>query len=334
MQALRLHAPADLRLESIDPPVAPSGWATIAVEACGVCGSDHHFVEGTARTEHLPITLGHEVAGSVIDPGSAPLDEGDEVVLEVGWFCDECERCREGRPNLCRRPGLLGQSVDGGLAGTVVVPSRTVTRRPPGLPPSVAATAVDAGATAFHAVTRRSGGVGGSSVLIIGIGGLGTYGLQFARLLGATGVVAVDTSERALGRARELGADETVLVEPGMSLGRKVKELTGGGVDIAMEFVGRAATVDAAVKSLRPGGTAVAVGVGIEPLSTIPPVLWSNNEYTLTGSYGSLPGDAATVLGDLASGRVLPPPITEVTMEEAAILLSQTLPDGRMVVIP
>ncbi len=136
-----------------------------------------------------------------------------------------------------------------------------------------------------------------------------------------------------------MGADEVVHVEPGMSVGRTVKLLTDGGADVALEFVGKASSVDAAIKSIRPGGRAVVVGVGTEPITTLPSVLWSNNEYTLTGSYGSLPGDTAAVLDALTEGSIVPPPIETVALEDAAAAIlgvaeGNTRPGGRMVVVP
>ncbi len=101
-------------------------------------------------------------------------------------------------------------------------------------------------------------------------------------------------------------------------MGRRIKLLTDGGVDVAVEFVGRAASLDGAIKSLRPGGVAVAVGVGNEPLATLPNVLWVTHEYELRGSFGGLPGDAETVLGWLSAGELEPPPLERVGLEDAA----------------
>jgi threonine dehydrogenase-like Zn-dependent dehydrogenase len=205
--------------------------------------------------------------------------------------------------------------------------------------PDAAATAVDAGATAWHAVTRRAAVGPGDAVVIVGVGGLGGYAVQIARNAGASPVIAADVDADRLAEARRFGADEAILVEEGKSLGREVKLLTDGGVDKALEFVGRASTIDAAIKCLRPGGVAVAVGVGTEPLVTLPPVLWSNHEYTLTGSYGSLPGDAEAVLAALANGSLQPPAIGEVALEDAAAVITAAARGegtgaGRLMVVP
>jgi D-arabinose 1-dehydrogenase-like Zn-dependent alcohol dehydrogenase len=330
VRAIRLHAPGDLRLEDVPDPSPGEDDVVVTVEAAGVCGSDLHFVDGTAKTSTLPITLGHEVAGSL----AASPDT--RVVVALATACGVCDRCLEERPNLCVRVEVIGIHRDGGLADRIVVPASSVIPVPEGVDAPQAATATDAGSTARHAVHRRAGVVAGQRVAIVGVGGLGTYGLQMARNLGAT-VIAVDASADALDRATALGADEVVLAGQGMSVGRAVKDLTDGGVDIAIEFVGAATTVDAAIKSLRPGGLAVAVGVGPEPLTTIPPVLWSNNEYSLTGSYGSLPGDTEAVLADLAAGRLVAPPVRIVGMEDAVDAIGDAAAHGsseRLVVTP
>lgn len=340
MRALRFHGPGDLRLESVPEPEAGAGETVVEVDACGVCGSDLHFLDGTARTARLPMTLGHEVAGRVLGENTAGLSAGARVVLRPGAYCGRCRPCLEGRPNICERAVVLGIDSDGGLAERVVVPVESIIPMPDGLDPAEAATAVDAGATARHAVMRTGGVRAGDAVLILGVGGLGGYAVQIARNAGAGPVIAADISPSALDRATQLGADETILVEPGVSLGRQVKMITDGGADVALEFVGRAATVDAAVKSLRPGGRAVVVGVGVEPVATLPAVLWSNNEYTLAGSYGSLPGDVELVLAALATGDLIPPQVERVPLDEAVSVIEAAsrgdlhLDGRRLVVVP
>lgn len=320
MRAIRLHGPDDLRLDEVPrPPTSDS--AIVDVEACGVCGSDLHFIDGSAHTAHVPIVLGHEVAGTVAFSPDPSLPIGTPVVAEVGRFCRTCARCREGRPNLCERASVLGIDVDGGFADHVAVPVASLVVRPEGVSAAEAATAPDAGATALHAIQRRAKVGADESVLIIGAGGLGTYGIQWAKVAGAGLVIVADTDPAALARAEALGADELVLVEPGTSVGRQVKLLSEGGVDAAIEFVGAAATADAAIKSIRPGGRAVIVGVGSEPLTSLPIVLWSNHEYSLLGSYGSQPGDTARVLDALAAGTVTAPQVRQVPLAEATDLI-------------
>jgi D-arabinose 1-dehydrogenase-like Zn-dependent alcohol dehydrogenase len=339
MRALRFHGPGDLRLDEVAAPNPADGEVVMTVDACGVCGSDIHFLDGSARTGMTPVILGHEIAATVTESHHPAWSEGDPVVVAAGVPCNECPRCLGGRPNLCEHMRMTGIDFDGGWAESLVAPARALFRRPPNLSPIVAAVAADAGATAYHALTRRGEVAPGQSVTIIGIGGLGSFGVQLAKSLGAAPVIAVDTDQDALERARSLGADETVLAGPEVSVGRAVKMLTDGGVDVAVEFVGRAATVDASIKSIRPGGLAVAVGVGNEPMTTIPPVLWARNEYELRGSFGSLDGDIELILGWLDDGTLQPPPLEEVSLDEAEVRIpavagGETISVGRLVVCP
>ena len=339
VRSLRFHGPGDLRSEEVDLRPIDPGEVVVAVEVCGVCGSDLHFLDGSARTAFVPITLGHEIAGRVIESADPAWAVGDEVVVAAGVTCGSCLACRSDREMICERLAMTGIDFDGGLADKIVVTGTALLARPPGVPAEVAATAVDAGATAFHAVVCRGRVQAGQAVLIIGAGGLGSYAIQIARARGAAPVIVADRAQAALARARDLQADETILVEKGMSIGRAVKLLTGGGVDTAIEFVGRATTLDAAVKSLRPGGTAVAVGVGMEPLTTLPPVLWARHEYSLLGSFGSHRRDVLQVLEWLADGTLRAPALAQTPLDGAEqiimALASGSRPAlGRLMVCP
>src|SRR3990172_56887 len=105
MRALRLHGRDDLRLDLIDDPTAGDDEVIVSVDACGVCGSDLHFLDGSAHTAHVPITLGHEVAGTITVSADPAWPVGTQVLVAAGGFCGTCRRCREGRPNLCERGG-------------------------------------------------------------------------------------------------------------------------------------------------------------------------------------------------------------------------------------
>jgi propanol-preferring alcohol dehydrogenase len=317
VRAIRYHGGRDLRLEDVTAPSPGTQEVLIDVAACGVCGSDLHFLDGTAATSRTPITLGHEIAGTVAASRHDDWNEGDAVVVAAGISCDLCSRCLEGRPNLCERVQMTGIDFDGGWAEQVVVPGRAVMARPPDLDVAAAAVAVDAGATALHAIVGRGGVEAGMSVAIIGVGGLGSFALQIAKMLGAVPLIAVDTDLAALERASALGADVVINAAESPSVGREIKLATEGGVDVAAEFVGAAATVDAAVKSIRKGGVAVATGIGNQPLTTLPPTVWAMSEYELRGSFGSLAGDSEQVLEWLAAGTIVPPPLAPVAIDEA-----------------
>lgn len=308
------------------------------VKACGVCGSDFHFVDGTAHPRQVPVTLGHEVAGTVVTSRDRTWQPGDDVIALAGLSCGSCRACADHRPMLCERLRLLGIDIDGGLAEFMLVPGDALIAKPSSLSWAVAATAPDAAATACHAAACRGEVRPGNTVAVVGLGGLGGYGAQIAKLLGAAPVIAIDTDPVAVENAVAAGADEGIVVTPGESVGRRVKIMTDGGVDVALEFVGRSETVDAALKSIRPGGRAVVVGVGPEPLHTLPPVLWSNHEYSLVGSFGSHDFDLTQVLTWLSTGALHPPPFQEVSLTDAVPAIERStesgVEGGRLIVVP
>jgi alcohol dehydrogenase, propanol-preferring len=159
----------------------------------------------------------------------------------------------------------------------------------------------DAVATPYHALKR--GGVGeGSTVAVFGLGGLGMHAVLLAKLAGAE-VVGIDVDDVNLQRALDWGADEVVHAGDGRPA-RRIRELTEGGVDRSFEFVGLAATVDQAVKCLRPGGRATIVGLGPEPLATLPIARFVAQETEVVGSFGSTHQDLGELFDLVEEGRL------------------------------
>ena len=273
------------------------------VHACGVCASDLHVAQGVTPAAHLPITLGHEAAGTVASVGDGVVDwmPGDRVLVPAGRFCGQCSMCLGGRENLCPFQHVLGVTTDGAQADFTVAPATMLVPVPSTLPFDQAAILADAVATPYHALKR--GGINdGMTCAIVGLGGLGMHAVQLAKLTGAT-VIGVDVDEVSLERALEWGADHVVDASDGGGFAR-VKELTEGGVDRAFEFVGLAATAHDAVKSLRPGGRATLVGISRERLSTLPLGLFVAQELEVVGSFGSTLQDVNELLDLVDAGRL------------------------------
>lgn len=177
-----------------DPRPGP-GDVLVALTRVGICGSDVHFaIERSVRPSFVPIVLGHEPAGRVLEVGP-DVDEaliGRRVAVIAMVACHRCDLCRSGRARLCRRREVLGADRHGCWAEFVSVPERNVLPIPDGLPDDVAAVATDAVATALHAVRTR-GAVGpGARVAIWGAGGLGSCAVAIARTLGAARIDVVD----------------------------------------------------------------------------------------------------------------------------------------------
>ena len=196
-------------------PEPGSGEALIRIAGCGVCHTDLGFLFGGVRTrKSAPLTLGHEIAGTVlsIGPGTEldsgiPLEPGMAVIIPAVIPCGECSRCRAGRDNICADQKMPGNDFDGGFATHILVPGRFLIPVDP-IPAEHhlrdLAVVADAVTTPYQAMIR--GRVGpGDKVIIIGAGGIGIYGVQIATALGAQ-VLAVDIDETRIRRAREYGA--------------------------------------------------------------------------------------------------------------------------------
>ena len=204
-----------LTIEEVSQPRPGAGEVLIRIEACGVCHSDLHVADGDwaqfAKIVKTPLILGHEIAGIVVEKGAAvqDLQIGDRVgVPWIHWTCGECEFCREGNENLCRRQKITGVTVDGGYAEFVKAPASHVLRIPDSLSFIQAAPLLCAGVTVYRAL-KHANILPGQRLAVFGIGGLGHLAVQFGQALGAE-VVAIDISEEKLALARSFGASATL----------------------------------------------------------------------------------------------------------------------------
>ncbi len=250
----------------------------VRVQACGLCHSDLHMLDGELPTQ-LPTVPGHEIAGVVEAVGSAvdDLAVGAYVVACLSMFCGKCAECRAGRSWLCVRRNDLGRlerprprlrredgtAVDqvaglGGLVDRTVLHRNSVVEVSSDVPPDRAALLGCAVITGVGATLRGAEVRVGETVAVIGVGGVGLNVVQGARLAGARRVVAVDVQPAKLELARRFGATDTVVAGDGAVAA--VQALTGG-VDHAFDVVGRSATAVQAVQMLRAGRTAWLVGL-------------------------------------------------------------------------
>ena len=311
MRAVRLHAlPSaeqplpDIRLDDVPVPTPGPGEVLVRVLACGICASDLHVAAGATPAGTLPQTLGHEAVGDVAAVGAGVTDwlVGDRVLVLPAWPCLRCAYCLGGRENLCRSLRVPGVDVDGAQAGFTLADHRALTPVPRSVPVTQAAILVDAVATPYHAL-KRAGVTQGSTVAVVGLGGLGMHAIQLARLAGAATVVGVDVDPVNLERAEAWGADAVVDASDGRPA-RRVRELTEGGVEKSLEFVGRNDTIDQAIKMLAPGGRAVVVGLTPERLETLPSALLVSNELEVVGSFGSTMQDVNELVDLVDAGRL------------------------------
>jgi len=267
VKAIRLvEVGKPLVLQEIPVPEPGYGDVLVQVRAAGICHSDVHYRAGVSPAYPLPLTLGHEVAGVVeaVGEGVKRLRKGDRVVLNYNITCGDCYYCNSGHEQFCPTGKMIGHFTDGGYAGYIAVPERSVLILPEEISFEQGATMMCASATAFHAL-RKSRLQGGETLAIIGVGGLGMSAVQLGRSLGAREIYAVDINSSKLALAASFGAIpvHALASDPVQQL----RELTGGrGVDVAVELIGLPLTIRQALLSLSPMGRAVIVGISGKPL--------------------------------------------------------------------
>ncbi|MFO1300818.1 MAG: zinc-binding dehydrogenase [Burkholderiaceae bacterium] len=308
MRAARLHkAGMPLSIETVPVPEPGPNQILLEVAACGLCGTDIHLaVEGDIPVARVPITLGHEAAGTIaaLGEGVSSLALGQRVALFPSPVCGRCRFCRVGRESLCEATQAYGMSADGALAQYVVAPAFGVIAIPDEVDFATAAIVTDGVSTPLHALRSRGALRAGEAVAIVGCGGLGAHAILLARMMGAGFVAAIDTQPQARERAVEFGAD--LAIDPGeeSNPGRAIRARLGRGVDLALEFVGRPETVDMTLRCLDTGGRAVLVGVG-PGRATLPPLVsFVAREHSVIGSFGMDKRDIADLFALVARGRL------------------------------
>lgn len=310
MRAAHFYEPnAPLRIEDVPRPDPAPGEVLIQVKACGICASDLHIFHGEIRTPTMPVPLipGHEASGVVAACGAGVRDftEGDRVVATVpGKTCGECPPCRHGDPSGCLIPRIVGVDYPGGFAEYFTFPTHSLVRLPESIPWEQGAILADAVGTPFNAVIVRGGLQAGERVALFGVGGLGTHAVQIARMAGAGQLIAVDVLPAALERARELGADHIINASTEDPVER-IREITDGeGVDLAVELVGRPQTITQAASCLTRGGRTVLVGIGAEPITIAPPMIFNVMNHSLLGTLGYRREDVTRLVRLVDAGRL------------------------------
>ncbi len=326
MKALLLKEPGgSLHLEETPIPQPGSGEALVRVRACGLGltlvwnRQGRGFGRGTIR-DKTPRIIGHEIAGDVVEigPNVTSFQPGDRVNVYFYLTCGNCRWCNVGREDLCdNHAGYVGRQIDGGLAEYVKLPERNLCRIPPAMDYVDAAITADAIATPVHVLRERARVKAPETVLVVGAGGgVGIHMVQLAKALGAR-VLAVDISAEKLALAREMGAD-AVINSRETGFEEEARRLTGGrGVDVVVEMVGAADTMQASLDSLGKGGRLVFVG-SYNSQATLPLNARSlSNELVLTGSRYCSRQELADAVELVAQGRIRPVVTHICQLEEA-----------------
>ncbi|MCK8608041.1 zinc-binding dehydrogenase [Agromyces sp. C10] len=272
MDAVVYHGRGDVRVERRPIPIATEGQALVRVLRSGICGTDAtEWKSGPIifpidrvhpNSGHTgPLVIGHEFVGEIVDLPGGPVDGlgvGAHVASGAGVSCGECDRCREGRTNLCARYVTHGLNADGGLAEYVAVETSTLVPIPEGCSLDDAGVAQPL-AVGLHAA-RRAGARDGDRVILFGAGAIGTFILAGLVSLVDADITVVDFAGERLERAQRLGATRTVPVDD--DLVATLRSVVGpGGADVVIEATGAPGQLSVALDLVRQGGTILGVGL-------------------------------------------------------------------------
>ncbi|MDH6122261.1 D-arabinose 1-dehydrogenase-like Zn-dependent alcohol dehydrogenase [Kitasatospora sp. GAS204A] len=308
-------------LVQVDTPPPGPGQVRVDVEACGICHSDAMITGGYLPGTTFPVTTGHEIAGRIesIGAGVTGWAVGDRVA--VGWYggsCGHCDACREGDGINCPEVRIPGVAYPGGYADQVLVPAVALARIPDGLTAVEAAPLACAGVTTYNAL-RRSSARAGDVVAILGLGGLGHLGVQFAARMGFVTVAIARGADKAP-LAHQLGAahyiDSTT-----EDVAKALQRL--GGAKVVLATVTNSAAMAATVDGLARRGELVIAGATTDPL----PI----SGLQLIGGSRRIQGHASGIATDteatlrFAAQTGIRPWTEEAPLEEAAAAFEKML---------
>src|SRR6266446_2243675 len=330
-------------LEEADVPIPEIGSSDvlIRVAAAGICHSDVHYRGGISKIDHLPLTLGHEVAGRVERVGREVVHivPGDRVCVHYLVHCGSCEFCSRGLEQFCRSGQMIGKHRDGGYAEFIKVPARNAFTLPDEISFEVGAVMMCSSATALHAL-KKSRLKPGESLAIFGFGGLGFSAVPLARVFECGDVYVVDINPAKLRSAVRMGA--IAIDAKAADPVEQIKGATAGrGVDVALELIGSAKTMRQAVLCLGALGRAALVGLTAESMSIHPYTELINKEAEIIGVSDHLASELPLLIEFARSGKLRFPPETlcVVDLDGAQInaaldALQDSIDHVRTVIVP
>jgi D-arabinose 1-dehydrogenase-like Zn-dependent alcohol dehydrogenase len=331
--------------ETVAETPEPKGTEVLVrISRCGVCHSDVHLQDGHVdlgdgdkldwtRGRTLPHTLGHEIEGELVAAGPDAALDGRKIggrYVVFPWIgCGQCAMCARDMEQLCSKPRQLGIQVAGGFSDHVLVPHARYLIDATGVPEGLAATYMCSGLTAYSAMRKLRDVTADDAVLIVGLGGVGMMGLQFARaLFPQSRLLAADIDPRKLDAAMAAGAHAAYDSRDADSL-KKLKADTGGGAAAAVDFVGSTPSFAFANGAIRRGGAIVVVGLFggkfAAPLPSFP-----GRPFSIIGSYTGSLGETVAMMELVREGKIAPIPIETRPLVEANRTLDQ-LREGAIV---
>ncbi|HYR21724.1 MAG TPA: zinc-binding dehydrogenase [Chthoniobacterales bacterium] len=285
------------------PEIGPSD-VLIRVAACGICHSDEHYRAGISKIGNLPLTLGHEVAGTVEKIGTevTSVGPGERVCVHYLVHCGTCGFCLRGLEQFCPSGQMIGKHRDGGYAEFIKVPGRSAFVIPDDISFEVGAVMACSSATALHALNKARL-KSGESVAIFGFGGLGFSALQLAQAFGCGDVYVVEINPAKLASIAPLGGI-AIDANAGDPVDQ-IRERTGGkGVDVSLELIGSAKTMQQAVQCLGVLGRAALVGLTSESISVLPYPELINREAEIIGVSDHLAAELPSLMEFVRSGKL------------------------------
>ncbi|NIA07058.1 MAG: L-threonine 3-dehydrogenase [Actinobacteria bacterium] len=253
------------------PPLGPHD-VLVKIEATSVCGTDvsiHKWNEWSEKRLTLPLTIGHEMAGTVVEVGKLieHVKEGDYVSAESHVTCGMCFQCRSGQAHMCPETQILGVDRDGVYAEYIAIPEKIVWQNDRNkIPPEIATLQEPFGNAVFAASAQD---LAAQSVAVLGCGPIGLFTITLAKASGAAGLFAVDLNKMRLDWASKLGATATFNAT-GQTFRTiadwAIKSNEGYGLDVVFEMSGAASAITAAFEMARPGGRVILFGIPAEPV--------------------------------------------------------------------
>lgn len=288
-----------MELQDAPDPEPGAGEVVIRTRASAICGSDLHGFREASPRRIPPLVMGHETVGTIdaVGPGVDEGRLGERVVLKPILSCGRCDRCLEGRTNLCREGRLVGRDLPGGFAERSVVPAAAAVPVPDPLADDVG-TLIEPTANAVH-VTSRSIREG-DRVVVLGAGPIGVLMARLAAIAGARAVISVDPVDRRRAIAERQGA---IAVAPEDADGSVQDQTQGQGADVVIDAVGSEPTWGSALRLAQSGGRVEAVGLGA-PRGAIDFFAVAGKELQVTGSFGWTEEDFSRAIELVSSGTI------------------------------
>lgn len=331
------------------PTPTPQGTEVLLrVTHCGVCHSDLHLQDGyfdlgggqkldVRGSRQLPFTFGHEIAGTVeaAGPDAQGVDKNKRYAAFPWIGCGKCGLCARGDEHICNAPRALGITVDGGYATHVLVPHPRYLIDADGVAPEFAGALMCSGLTGYSAIKKAIPYLRVGPLMIVGLGGVGMMGLQFARAMTDKPIFVADIDGSKREAALKLGAAEAFdPADPGAR--KAIAKASGGGVGAAVDFAGSDKSLAFAHAPVAKGGAAIVVGLFGGSFS-LPVPMFPLRALTIMGSYVGSMAEAKEMMDLVRAGKVAQIPMEKRPLDQTNRSLDELRAGkvvGRIVITP